>query len=109
MTHSPHDHTASASAPGPAGQQAAIDPVCGMEVLPEEAAGSAVHAGVTYWFCNPGCREKFVAEPERYLAPRPASDPAAEGDGRVYTCPMHPEVRQIGPGACPKCGMALEP
>ena len=88
------------------------DPVCGMAVVPGEAAGgSGAHRGHTYWFCSPGCREKFVAEPDRYLEPVPASPAAAAGavDERIYTCPMHPEVRQKGPGFCPKCGMALEP
>jgi Cu+-exporting ATPase len=99
------------------------DPVCGMDVVPGEAeGGSAEHAGTTYWFCNPSCRERFIADPARFLAPAPTG-PGAGGrpgrgreagghpgaDTRVYTCPMHPEVRQVGPGACPKCGMALEP
>ncbi|HEV8438550.1 MAG TPA: heavy metal translocating P-type ATPase [Methylomirabilota bacterium] len=83
------------------------DPVCGMDVLPGEAAGGSVeHRGHAYWFCSPGCREKFVAEPERYVEPAPRP---ARTDERIYTCPMHPEVRQKGPGFCPKCGMALEP
>ena len=89
------------------------DPVCGMDVTPGDAAGGrAEHAGTTYWFCNPGCRERFVADPARYLGPRPgpvAPESSAAPDTRVYTCPMHPEVRQAGPGSCPKCGMALEP
>jgi len=84
-----------------------VDPVCGMDVTPGDAAGGrAEHAGTTYWFCNPSCRERFIADPARYLAP-PA--PPSGRDPRVYTCPMHPEVRQVGPGSCPKCGMALEP
>ena len=84
------------------------DPVCGMDVEPARAeGGSAEHRGTTYWFCNPVCREKFVADPARYLEPRPAD--RAAPDARTYTCPMHPEVRQVGPGSCPKCGMALEP
>ena len=89
-----------------------IDPVCGMDVTPGDAAGgSAEHAGTTYWFCNPSCRERFIADPARFLH-KPAPAPVVPGSGkdpRVYTCPMHPEVRQIGPGSCPKCGMALEP
>jgi len=85
------------------------DPVCGMDVVPGQArGGSAEHGGTTYWFCNPGCREKFVADPARYLAPPPARATATR-DERIYTCPMHPEIRQAGPGTCPKCGMALEP
>ncbi|HUP38264.1 MAG TPA: heavy metal translocating P-type ATPase [Candidatus Limnocylindria bacterium] len=88
------------------------DPVCGMDVTPGDAAGGrAEHAGTTYWFCNPSCRERFIADPARYLGP-PEPAPVTPGSGtdtRVYTCPMDPEVRQVGPGSCPKCGMALEP
>ena len=92
----------------------AIDPVCGMDVTPGAAAGgSAEHAGTTYWFCNPGCRERFIADPARFLHPSEPSHLAPGSprgkDTRVYTCPMHPEVRHVGPGSCPKCGMALEP
>ena len=88
-----------------------IDPVCGMDVTPGEAeGGSAEHAGTTYWFCNPSCRERFVADPVKFLEPAPAAPAVGgHGDTRIYTCPMHPEIRQVGPGACPKCGMALEP
>jgi P-type Cu+ transporter len=97
------------------GPEVAKDPVCGMDVVPGEAAGGrAEHGGTTYWFCNPGCRKKFIANPARYLETQPAvpSAPSAgkpAPDQRIYTCPMHPEVRQVGPGSCPKCGMALEP
>jgi Cu+-exporting ATPase len=83
-----------------------------MSVTPGEAAGgSAAHAGSTYWFCNPRCREQFRADPGRYLgaaASRGAAPPRGAAP-RIYTCPMHPEVRQLGPGSCPQCGMALEP
>ena len=91
------------------------DPVCDMDVTPGRAAGgSAEHAGTTYWFCSPSCRDKFVAAPSRYFTrahtPPPKQAPAPKAaDMRIYTCPMHPEVRQVGPGSCPKCGMALEP
>ncbi len=91
------------------------DPVCGMDVTPGRAAGgSAEHAGTTYWFCSPSCRDKFIANPSKYVTAvsaasgTPAPAPKA-ADTRIYTCPMHPEVRQVGPGSCPKCGMALEP
>src|SRR3954468_23606380 len=90
-----------------------IDPVCGMKVDPETARGGSVeHAGTTYFFCNPRCREKFSADPERYLAPpevgTPASSTAQEhAAATTYVCPMDPEVRSSKPGACPKCGMAL--
>src|SRR5215471_15333973 len=82
-----------------------VDPVCGMDVTPGDAAGGhAEHAGTTYWFCNPSCRDRFVAP-----APSAAPPEGRGADTRIYTCPMHPEIRQVGPGACPKCGMALEP
>jgi P-type Cu+ transporter len=85
------------------------DPVCGMMIQPEDAVGTAVHNGVTYHFCNPTCLTKFKADPERYVEPQKKSS-APAGEGKVeYTCPMHPEVKQFGPGSCPKCGMALEP
>jgi Cu+-exporting ATPase len=86
------------------------DPVCGMTVDPETAP-AVEHDGRTYRFCCPGCREKFRSDPVRFLRPAarpPATSPAAPA-GAIYTCPMHPEVRQLGPGSCPKCGMALEP
>jgi Cu+-exporting ATPase len=86
------------------------DPVCGMDVTPEQAAGSLEHEGRTYFFCSPRCVEKFSATPEKYLHRSMAAEQAAPVAPDVeYTCPMDQEVRQIGPGACPKCGMALEP
>jgi Cu+-exporting ATPase len=88
------------------------DPVCGMSVDPATSNLHHEHAGTTYWFCNPKCHAKFVAEPDRYLqgdgAAHAARGTAADPEA-IYTCPMHPEVRQKGPGACPLCGMALEP
>ncbi|MGE3844653.1 MAG: heavy metal translocating P-type ATPase, partial [Vicinamibacterales bacterium] len=87
-----------------------VDPVCGMSILPSGAVGQVTHYGQTYHFCSQSCVEKFQASPDTYLSPRPAEPHAhAHGDEREYTCPMDPEVRQVGPGACPKCGMALEP
>ncbi|MGO4869291.1 MAG: YHS domain-containing protein, partial [Roseiarcus sp.] len=85
------------------------DPVCGMSVDPASAQHSAQFAGRTYFFCCAGCRAKFAAEPQRYVAGAPAAPPQRPPAGAVYTCPMHPEVRQTGPGVCPICGMALEP
>jgi len=85
----------------------ATDPVCGMTVDPHTAKHRAEHDGHTYHFCSARCREKFVAEPFAYLEGRAIPPPAASG--ALYTCPMHPEVQQVGPGHCPKCGMALEP
>ncbi|MDR1728699.1 MAG: heavy metal translocating P-type ATPase [Acidobacteriota bacterium] len=89
------------------------DPVCGMVFAPEKAAGRFDYGGATYYFCNPGCLEKFRADPERWLtageSPAGAAS-ATDGDGDVeYVCPMDPEVRQRKPGPCPVCGMALEP
>jgi heavy metal translocating P-type ATPase len=96
----PHQH-----APAP---ERATDPVCGMRVDPIGANYTAEHAGRRWYFCSARCRERFAAEPAKYLAAKaPAPTPAAAGT--VYTCPMHPQVRQLGPGFCPICGMALEP
>jgi len=82
-----------------------VDPVCGMDVDPDTDL-KAEYNGSTYYFCHPSCLERFTADPEAVLHPSdpPESDPTA-----VYTCPMHPEIRQVGPGSCPICGMALEP
>jgi P-type Cu+ transporter len=86
----------------------AIDPVCGMSVDPHAAKHRADYHGHPYYFCCAGCKTKFEADPERYLnkASR-ASEPVPEG--AIYTCPMDPQIRQVGPGSCPICGMALEP
>ncbi len=85
------------------------DPVCGMIVKPESPHQSILE-GVPYRFCSAGCKTKFDADPARYLATTETSSGAPTADpGAEYTCPMHPEIRQIGPGSCPKCGMALEP
>lgn len=87
-----------------------VDPVCGMTVMPETAAGSTVHEGQTYYFCNPHCLKKFQADPKKFLAaPSPSSSVEPAPAGTMYTCPMHPEVVSDHPGSCPKCGMALEP
>jgi P-type Cu+ transporter len=83
-----------------------LDPVCGMTVDPHTAKYRADYRGHTYYFCSAGCRTKFVAHPQRYLGER---QPASVPEGTIYTCPMHPEIRQVGPGSCPICGMALEP
>ena len=90
------------------------DPVCGMMVNPDKAVAKVEFAGRTFSFCSEGCAAKFGQNREKYLAteppqsPMPASQPLTAADAE-YTCPMHPEVRQKGPGSCPKCGMALEP
>ncbi len=96
-----HNHHHEAPAQG-----GVIDPVCGMTVDPHSAKYRTDYRGHTYYFCNPGCRTKFIADPQKYLGAR---EPEPVVEGATYTCPMHPEIRQIGPGACPICGMALEP
>jgi P-type Cu+ transporter len=83
-----------------------IDPVCGMTVDLSNAAGSHQHKVETYYFCSKGCETKFKADPEKYLNPDEPEDQPLDVE---YTCPMHPEIVQIGPGSCPICGMALEP
>lgn len=83
------------------------DPVCGMDVDPHTATHRAAHAGRSFYFCSAGCRTKFVADPEKYLGEKKQVEQVPEGT--IYTCPMHPEIRQVGPGSCPICGMALEP
>ena len=106
------------------------DPVCGMTVVPEKSAGKVAHGGKTYYFCSKGCAERFSREPEKFLAVPGTGEmdhaPAPEEHGVMqhaasaashssdekkirYTCPMHPEIIQIGPGSCPICGMGLEP
>ena len=89
------------------------DPVCGMKVDPSEAAASIEHHGATVYFCSENCAAKFRAAPEKYVQAKPGaapSHPTAKTEPQEeYTCPMHPEVKQTGPGSCPKCGMALEP
>ena len=100
-----HDHEHEAAAPG-----AAIDPVCGMSVDPATARHRAEHAGTTYFFCGARCRERFTAEPARYIGEsRPAPAEAAAPQGALWTCPMHPQIVRDKPGSCPICGMALEP
>jgi Cu+-exporting ATPase len=90
-----------------AGAATAIDPVCGMSVNRETAKHRFSHQGQEHVFCSARCRERFEAEPAKFLQPK-QPEPAAPA-GTIYTCPMHPEVRQVGPGSCPICGMALEP
>ncbi len=105
-----HDHSAQ-------GSQAALvpddvggrvkDPVCGMMVDRHTTPHRTEHGGRPYYFCSAGCRTKFQAEPAKYLGDRAAEAPVRPG--AIYTCPMHPQIRQAGPGTCPICGMALEP
>ncbi len=100
-----HDH------PGHVGAAEGVrDPVCGMTVDPQTTPHRQSLAGNTYYFCSAGCHAKFAADPPKYLgseAGKPASPPVPPG--AIYTCPMHPQILQSGPGSCPICGMALEP
>ena len=114
MTQS-HDHdvrtSSAAREDGARELKTATDPVCGMKVDPASGKHVAEVDGTTFHFCSAGCRGKFTADPQKYLR---ADDPGAPAEpppppGTTFTCPMHPEVRQEGPGSCPKCGMALEP
>ncbi|MGE0062704.1 MAG: heavy metal translocating P-type ATPase [Xanthobacteraceae bacterium] len=102
--HSHHQHGHHADAADPA--KTATDPVCGMKVDPHKTPHRHTHQGHPYYFCSAGCRTKFAADPVKYLGER---EPEPVIEGAIYTCPMHPEIRQNGPGACPICGMALEP
>ncbi len=110
--HDPHDHHHhhhqhhDGSAAPPDGK--ALDPVCGMTVDPAKTPHHAEHEGREFHFCGAGCRAKFEADPQKYLSGEKPAAPEAP-PGTIYTCPMHPEVRQVGPGTCPICGMALEP
>jgi len=89
-------------------KDAVLDPVCGMTVDPHTAEHRQAHNGRSYYFCSAGCGTKFAADPAKYLD-RDQSAAAPVPEGAIYTCPMHPEIRQRGPGSCPICGMALEP
>ncbi|MGT2440934.1 heavy metal translocating P-type ATPase [Bradyrhizobium betae] len=101
-----HDHHHGHAASG----TGVVDPVCGMTVDPETSKHRFDHRGDTYHFCSAGCRTKFAAAPEQYLGKADTKPQRADvPEGTVYTCPMHPQIRQIGPGSCPICGMALEP
>src|ERR1700721_2302947 len=105
-TQADHDKHAGHGRAGEGG----LDPVCGMTVDPHASAHRQAFLRRAYYFCPAGCRAKFTADPEKYIgseAGKPA--PAHVPEGTIYTCPMHPEIRQAGPGNCPICGMALEP
>src|SRR4051794_20202506 len=99
------DHQGHHPAPA-AGALTVKDPVCGMSVGPHATPHRHELHGQTYYFCSAGCRTKFAADPDRYLGDKVPTPARADA---IYTCPMHPEVRQVGPGSCPICGMALEP
>jgi len=103
-----HDHAADGGHPEHSGHAVTVkDPVCGMSVDPATSKHRFDHRGETFHFCSAGCKTKFAADPASYLDK--AKPKAAAPAGAIYTCPMHPQVRQVGPGSCPICGMALEP
>jgi Cu+-exporting ATPase len=110
-THASHSHAGCGGKHGDgdkaAGAVFVLDPVCGMRVHPATAKHRYSHNGQDYFFCSARCRQRFEAEPEKFLAAK-QPEPVAPA-GAIYTCPMHPQVRQVGPGSCPICGMALEP
>lgn len=95
----------------PAAEEASeFDPVCGMNVQPSRAAAHILSAGKTFYFCSKACATRFKQDPDKYVGePQPRKERQHPADDSQYACPMHPEVKQIGPGSCPKCGMALEP
>ncbi|HUD43742.1 MAG TPA: heavy metal translocating P-type ATPase [Dokdonella sp.] len=101
-----HASATGAAATGPAADR---DPVCGMTVDPAATPHHADHDGRRWHFCSARCRERFLAEPDRYLDAAAATPATGADAGALYTCPMHPQIRQRGPGHCPICGMALEP
>jgi Cu+-exporting ATPase len=103
-----HMHSHHGQKPAALPEGAARDPVCGMTVDPKGAKHRTVYEGHPYYFCCSGCLTKFEADPARYLEKGPPPTPAVP-EGTIYTCPMHPQIRQAGPGSCPICGMALEP
>jgi P-type Cu+ transporter len=112
-----HSDTANARDVGPTNQPLETattagkvkDPICGMDVDPQTTPYKTTHNGHSQYFCSAGCRTKFLADPAKYLAPKAPIKTEAVDRNVEYTCPMHPQIRQMGPGSCPICGMALEP
>ncbi len=110
VEHRNHRHGHSEAPPASPTPGQVRDPVCGMSVDPATSGHRVEHADILYHFCCAGCAQKFLADPAKYLKPidpAPPKPPASKET--IYTCPMHPEIRQLGPGSCPICGMALEP
>src|SRR5271166_3398424 len=109
--HGAHGHQTHHEAPidGAAARPTIKDPVCGMAVDPAKSSNRADFGGQAYYFCSVGCHDKFVAEPQLYAQSAPRNTAVAlTPEGTIYTCPMHPQIRQVGPGNCPICGMTLE-
>lgn len=111
IAHHHHEHARDQQPPGsesPLPEKPYTDPVCGMKVAGDPNK-TVQYEGRTYHFCSERCRDRFRASPEAYVAATRPEPAAGAPEGTIYTCPMHPEVRQPAPGNCPKCGMALEP
>lgn len=106
MEHEHTGHSHGKDAMAPAGR--AIDPVCGMTVDIKTAKHVTDYKNHAYYFCSAGCKTKFIANPIKYLDAS-AKEAMPVMSGAIYTCPMHPQIQQVGPGSCPICGMALEP
>src|SRR4051794_18184952 len=104
----PHSCSSSRATMQPAANSVR-DPVCGMSVDPHTTKHRTEYQGRPYYFCSSRCREKFLSNPSQYLEPDKSPAPAPVAEDTIYTCPMHPDIRQVGPGSCPICGMALEP
>ena len=105
-----HDgHAAVAENAANENQEGVRDPVCGMIVDPHKTKHRHSHSGRTYYFCSAGCLAKFSADPHKFIGSGQAKPAEPVPEGTIYTCPMHPQIRQVGPGSCPICGMALEP
>jgi len=105
-----HDQSSPGAPADPTDAPSVVDPVCGMTIDPATAAGSFDYKGQRYYFCNPSCLQRFKVDPDEFLTATSPDDAApAAPAGAAYICPMDPEVRQARPGACPRCGMALEP
>ena len=102
--HNRNDNASTTSVP----DKTVTDPVCGMTVDPATTPHHYHYRDRAYYFCSASCQTKFAADPTHYLKDKAAPVPAVP-EGAIYTCPMHPEIRQVGPGSCPICGMALEP
>ncbi|WP_137922114.1 heavy metal translocating P-type ATPase [Hydrogenophaga sp. 2FB] len=103
-----HQHHGSSAPSESASPTDLKDPVCGMTVT-AQSGHMLTHEGRTFYFCSAKCQGKFAANPLQYLAPEPPAETSPAVTGAIYTCPMHPEIRQDHPGNCPKCGMTLEP
>ncbi len=107
-THHHANHSTNGHSANVGGETTVTDPVCGMQGVSAETKHHSEHQGTTYYFCSARCRERFVDNPGQYLSGKPVEAPNRLPADTMYTCPMHPQISQSGPGTCPICGMALE-